>query len=410
MTDELRIGIAGYGPRGEYLAGCAHRPELGARVTGVFDARPEAREAFVEKHGADATASADLDQLLESVDALVVATPDFLHADNAAAALEAGVAVYLEKPMATTIAGCDRVLEAAMKTGARLYVGHNMRGMAFTIKMKQLIESGAIGEVRTAWSRHFTGRGGDAYFKDWHAERANITGLLIHKASHDIDVLHWLCGGYSTRVHAMGGLTVYGDARRRQTDEPYDKTTRLENWPPLSQTGMSPVMDVEDLSLMQMQLDNGTYACYQECHYTPDTWRNFCIVGTAGRIENFGDKPGDCTIRVWNTRTMYDARGNEEHHVTGETGHHGGADVRLVEEFIRFVREGGATMTSPIAARNAVAAGAAATDSLRSGGVPIDIPPLPEAVLAYFDGGQQTTGEVAEGGGAIPPSTIERRR
>ena len=54
---------------------------------------------------------------------------------------------------------------------------------------------GHIGEVKAGWCRHFVGWGGDFYFKDWHADRTKSTGLLLQKGAHDIDVLHWLCGG-----------------------------------------------------------------------------------------------------------------------------------------------------------------------------------------------------------------------
>ena len=65
-----------------------------------------------------------------------------------AADVEAGKAVYLEKPMAITIAGCDRILLTAQRQGAKLYLGHNMRHFAVIQKMKALIDDGAIGQVK----------------------------------------------------------------------------------------------------------------------------------------------------------------------------------------------------------------------------------------------------------------------
>jgi predicted dehydrogenase len=136
----------------------------------------------------------------------------FLHEEMAVAALELGLAVYLEKPMAITTEGCDRILKSARESNARLYLGHNMRHMAFVRKMKELIDGGAIGEVKTVWCRHFVGHGGDFYFKDWHATRENTNSMLLQKGAHDIDVIHWLAGGYSDLVHALGNLTVYNRA------------------------------------------------------------------------------------------------------------------------------------------------------------------------------------------------------
>ena len=94
----------------------------------------------------------------------------------------------------------------AYETGARLYVGHNMRHMPVVQTMRQLIQDGAIGDVKAIWCRHFVGHGGDFYFKDWHADRSRTTGLLLQKGAHDIDVIHWLAGASTREVTAMGEL------------------------------------------------------------------------------------------------------------------------------------------------------------------------------------------------------------
>jgi hypothetical protein len=65
-------------------------------------------------------------------------------------------------------------------------------------------------------------------------------------------------------------------------------------------------------------------------------------------------------------------------------GSHGGADPATVAEFLRYVREGGHTDTSPVAARYAVAAGCAAAESIRGGGGRVEVTPVPESLAAYF--------------------------
>lgn len=383
--DDLLLGVIGSGGRGA-LALEAHRPGKGARVVACCDSRPEALEANRRDYGADLFTTADYRELLaRRLDAVFVTAPDFLHEEMAIAALEAGKAVYLEKPMAITVDGCDRILRVAARTGRRLYLGHNMRHFLVIETMKSIIDSGRIGNVKTAWCRHFVSYGGDAYFKDWHSERKNVTGLLLQKGAHDIDVLHWLCGGYSRRVTALGSLMVYGQVTdRRERPRPdlggFDNT----HWPPLAQKQLSPVIDVEDVSLMLMQLDNGVLASYQQCHFTPDGWRNYTIIGDCGRIENLNDS-GDSIIRVWNRRKDgYRAEGDEDVILKPETGSHGGADPKIVDEFLRYVREGGRTNTSPIAGREAVAAGYTATQSLRQGGMALDVPALDPEVAKHF--------------------------
>jgi len=388
MSDgEIRIGVIGAGGRGG-LARLAHRPDEGIRLVAGCDVSPAARDRFRERMGDDVFVTDDYNELLarEDISAIFVTTPDFLHEEHALAAIAAGKDIYLEKPMAITIDGCDRILAAACDAGVKLYLGHNMRHFSVIEKMKELIDAGAIGEVKVAWCRHFVSYGGDAYFKDWHAERAKSTGLLLQKGAHDIDVIHWLCGGYSQRVTAMGALTLYDTITdRHDTSDGGDPTFRMENWPPLSQTGMNPIIDVEDISMMLMQLDNGVLASYQQCHYTPDAWRNYTIIGTEGRIENFNDS-GRAMIRLWNQRSHYNGEGDEQFSFEPEEGGHGGGDPKIVDEFVRYLKEGGRTATCPVAARYSVAAGCMATESLRNGSTPMDVPPLDPDVRAWYEG------------------------
>ena len=387
-TDELRIGVIGAGGRGG-LARQAHKPDQGVRVVAGADVRPEALKQFKERFGPDTFITNDYRDVLsrDDIAAVFVTTPDYLHEEHAVAALEAGKHVYLEKPMAITIDGCDRILQAARQAGVRLYLGHNMRHFPVVRKMRELIDAGAIGEVKVGWCRHFVCYGGDAYFKDWHAERSKSTSLLLQKGAHDIDILHWLCGGYSKRVTALGGLTLYDQITdRHPPDEPGDASWHLKNWPPLSQKGLNPIIDVEDVSMILMRLDNGVFASYQQCHYTPDGWRNYTIIGTEGRIENFGDVPGPETcVRLWNRKEYYNPDGDEVFRFPSVDGSHGGSDPRIVAEFVRYVREGGKVATSPVAARFSVAAGCRAAASLRAGGQPMDVPPLPQDLRAHFD-------------------------
>jgi len=386
-VSDLRIGVLGYGGRAA-LAALAHRPGDGSRIAAVCDPRPERLALARDRYGDEPLLTSREDDFLAAgLDAVFVMSPDYLHERHAVAVLEAGAAAYVEKPMAITTAGCDRMLSTAARTGSRLYVGHNMRHMPVIAAMRRLIDKGAVGQVKAVWCRHFVGHGGDFYFKDWHAERAKGTGLLLQKGAHDIDVIHWLAGGYTRQAVAIGGLTVYGEAGRRDGAGGYLApgawtAERLATWPPAAQAGLSPALDVEDLSMMLMTLDNGVRASYQQCHYTPDYWRNYTVIGDAGRLENFGDGPG-AEIRVWNSRRHagYPGAPDQAVAIGANDGGHGGADPLIVAEFLRYARDGGETVTSIVAAREAVAAGCAATESLRSGGIPVRVPEIKRSDL-----------------------------
>lgn len=384
--DDLRLGIIGAGAR-HSITIPAHRPGKGSRIVAAADTNPAALEAARAHFGSGLATTADYREVLArtDVDAVFVVTPDFLHEEQAVAALEAGKDVFCEKPMAITIAGCDRMLATAQRTGRKLFIGHNMRYMDFTRQMKEIIDRGDIGEVKAVWVRHFISYGGDAYFKDWHSERKHSTGLLLQKGAHDLDIIHWLAGAPSRRVSAFGSLSVYDQAAKRTAEDgPYVRGFVPENWPPLAQRGMSPVIDVEDQSVVNMILANGVIATYQQCHFTPDACRNYTVIGTKGRLENYGDFGNECTINVWTRRSDGFHRPDAVYSMPSRVGGHGGADTRISLEFVEFVRNGGRTYASAVAARDSVAVGCQATASLRSGGMPLDVPAVDPHLAAYF--------------------------
>ncbi|WP_030838450.1 Gfo/Idh/MocA family protein [Streptomyces hygroscopicus] len=404
---ELRVGVVGVGQRAP-MAALANRPGT-ARIVSCADPDPRGREDAKRLFGADVAIHDRYERMLDDdLDAVFVLTPDHLHTQPALRFLAAGVAVFVEKPLAITVADCDELLGAAFRSRGRLYVGHNLRHLPMLRRMRELIDDGAIGRVRAVWCRHFVGHGGDFYFKDWHAERANTTGLLLQKGAHDLDVIHWLAGGYTRSVVAYGALAVYGDNPRRTAQDAASHGRRMPDWfdpgiwPPSALRDLNPVIDVEDISMMLAQLDNGVLASYQQCHFTPDYWRNYTVIGDEGRLENLGDGiEGDpASINVWNRhRSGYRRDADLTIPLAASSeGLHGGADQALVGEFLRFAAAGGPTETSPVAAREAVAAAVAATTSLRSNGTPVSVPELAPEVLRYFEEHQPTEALAQDGG------------
>ena len=392
---ELRIGLIGASGRGA-LADYAHQPENGVKLVAAAEIYPEAtqrfRERFEKKFSCVPPVYTDYREMIEkeNLDGVFVTSPDFMHCEHACYALEHKVAVYLEKPLAISISDADRILETAWKNRSKLVIGHNMRYMDFTRKMKEIIDRGDIGEVRAVWCRHFVSYGGDAYFRDWHADSKYSNSLLLQKGAHDIDVIHWLAGGYTRRVNGVGNLSVYDKLPRRKPGEErvpggiatvWSKT----QWPPMEQKDMYPTINVNDLNMINLELDNGVLACYLQCHYAPDACRNYTVIGTLGRIENQGDGGPDTKIQVWSQRTdSYCLDGDATYRIHAPVRDHGGADPQIVQSFIDALRDLPFHGASAQAARNSVAAGCCGADAIRQGGMAQDVPQLPEH-LRNFD-------------------------
>ena len=164
---KLRMGLIGadFSLRAGMLE--KHYPHDRGVMTAVCDTDPVKLELYEKEHpGSNVFLCSDYRELVvrDDVDAVFIFVRDRFHEEMAVAALEAGKHVYLEKPMAITLDGCDRILETAMKSGAKLMVGHNMRYMPAVVRMKEIIDSGVIGEVRCVWVRHFVNYG-STYFR-----------------------------------------------------------------------------------------------------------------------------------------------------------------------------------------------------------------------------------------------------
>jgi predicted dehydrogenase len=145
-----RIGFAGVGWIGRNrLAAIAK--EGAADVVAIFDALPAAAHdarASIEEHAPHATIAAELDRLLEyDLDGIVIATPSGLHAEQTKAALEAGCAVFCQKPLARTAAEAGDVIATARARDRLLDVDFCYRAVAGVPQLVQLARSGELGEI-----------------------------------------------------------------------------------------------------------------------------------------------------------------------------------------------------------------------------------------------------------------------
>ncbi|WP_045517070.1 Gfo/Idh/MocA family protein [Neobacillus niacini] len=372
---QLRIGVIGTGLRSS-IARYWHNPEGNSVVVGAADVSLKALEKFKNEIDKDIFVTTDYKELLEreDIDAVAILSPDYLHEEHAVAALQAGKHVYCEKPLAITPEGCDRIIDETEKSGKHFMIGFNMRYMSMYQTMKEIIDSGVIGDIKAVWVRHFVGLGGYYYYHDWHGTAANTTSLLLQKASHDIDVIHWLTGSYATKVSAFGGLDYYGG---NQPNDLYCPDCELKDTCPdvslqkLTQCAFREEIDVEDNNMLIMELEGGIKASYMQCHFTPDYSRNYTFIGTKGRLEN-----DDVNDKIY-VKTRKSGSWHEMSDITYEMkkmpGTHGGADPRICQDFVNLVLYNKQPLTTPFAGRMSVAVGCAATESIRSGGKVVHI-------------------------------------
>lgn len=144
-------------------------------------------------------------------DAVLITMPDNLHYKPCMAALAAGYDVLLEKPIAPTEKECRDILSLAHKTGRIVAVCHVLRYAPYFIKLREIMQSGALGEVVSVQHlepiehihmSHSYVRG------NWHNSR-ETTPIILAKSCHDLDILRWLLGKSCKKVVAMGQLSWF---------------------------------------------------------------------------------------------------------------------------------------------------------------------------------------------------------
>jgi predicted dehydrogenase len=184
--DGPRIGVAGAGSLGFHHIRIA-RDLPGGRMAGFFEPRVERRDEVAEE--LEVRAHDSLDALLAEVDGLVIATPTTTHEEVAVQALEAGVHVFIEKPIAASLDEADRILAAAESAGAKVQVGHVERFNRAVVAARPYLDEPLF--VESHRLAPFTERGTDV---------AVVLDLMIH----DVDLVGHLVGRPVEGLDATG--------------------------------------------------------------------------------------------------------------------------------------------------------------------------------------------------------------
>ena len=150
MPSTLKLALVGCGAIARFHLDGINERATRIRVTAAVDADPARAEAVAAETGAQVFPSLAAALAGGDFDAVDILLPHDLHEPAAVEALRAGKHVLLEKPMATTLAACDRILAAALAAGTVLMVGENAQYWPEIVKAQELIRSGVLGDVLTA--------------------------------------------------------------------------------------------------------------------------------------------------------------------------------------------------------------------------------------------------------------------
>ena len=187
----------------------------GAKLAAMVDPVEEVARNACSQLGID-TYYTDYKQALEDkqVDAVVIVTPTKFHMDIAVDAARAGKHILCEKPMAMTVEECRKMNEAAAQNKVALQLGFMRRFDAGFMQAKEIVDSGAIGDVVMVRSN----TRGPSVPQPWMYDLKKSNGPLAEVNSHDIDTLRWFTGSEFQTVYAIGGNFRSPEAKKDYPD------------------------------------------------------------------------------------------------------------------------------------------------------------------------------------------------
>ena len=209
-----RIAVVGTGYIGlEHIKAIHENPRAVLRTIGGTERSRKLLETLQAQFGAERITTR-YEEIVEDerVDVVYLCTPNRLHADEAVAALEAGKHVFCEKPMATTLEDCQRMVEAVDRSGRHLMVGHGARFRPLHLAVKTLYEEGKLGEACFCESDYihsvkpFLEGPGHQWWR--HPEEGQFA--VIGGGCHPLDLMRWIVGEFE-EASAYGTTKVLHD-------------------------------------------------------------------------------------------------------------------------------------------------------------------------------------------------------
>ena len=208
-SSTIRWGIIGCGDVTEVKSGPAFSKVPNSKLVAVMRRNAAKAEDYAKRHGVEKWYS-DATALIDDpdVNAIYVATPPLQHEEYTIQALKAGKPVYVEKPMAIDAAAAARMAQAAKETGVKLCVAHYRRQQPLFLKLKSLLEEGAIGEPRLVNLDCLQPHETSLIPKTEEAWRYNPAvsggGLFYDLAPHQLDLLLYFFG----KPQKVSGISI----------------------------------------------------------------------------------------------------------------------------------------------------------------------------------------------------------
>ncbi len=370
----------GAGSRGNVYGNYAVEYPGQLDIVGVAEPIPVRNERYAQKHKIEEARRfntwEDVFKQPKFADAVIITTPDDLHYGPCMAALKMGYDVLLEKPISPSEKECRDILALSKKTGRIVAVCHVLRYAPYFIKLRELMQSGAIGEVVSV--QHFepiehTHMSHSYVRGNWHNSK-QTTPIILAKSCHDLDIIKWMIDKPSKQIQAFGDLKWFKkenapegstarctDGCRVEAECPYSalriyyrnrSRVRVFDMPDDKEQHAAHIMeklkttnygrcvyrmenDQCDHYVCNIQFADNVTAAFSMEAFTSYEGRRTRIMGS------MGDIVGDMSSFV-----LTDFRTGKKTEWKQESDAHGGGDWRLVADWVQAVSKQDASLLS----------------------------------------------------------------
>ncbi len=318
----IRVGVIGTGAMGRHHVRILSQME-GVELVGISDLNEEVLSRLAKRYGT--TPYLDYTELLvrEKPDAVTIAVPTTLHREVAIAAINSGVSVLVEKPIAESVDSANQIIKAAREMGVKLMVGHIERFNPAITALKKVIDVNGIGKIVSMSAK----RVGP------HNPRIRDVGIILDLGVHDIDVMQYLYGERIRRVFASAGRVLH----------PH-----------------------EDYSSLLLKFSNGYSGIIETNWLTPHKVRELTVVGTEGIAYVDYLKS---TLRIYDDYWIREAKVEKSEPLLNELRH-----------FVECVESDREPIVTGEDGKHVMEVALAAIESYRTGSV-VDIPPYEGSML-----------------------------
>ncbi len=230
----------------------------------------------------------------DSIDAVVICTPDVTHRQMTIEALEKGKHVLLEKPFATTLEDCIEFYNETLKYDKVLRLGFVIRYSPEYLKVKEIVESGALGKIINVEAKEMLSIfHAVSYFRRWNRFKSVSGGFLNAKSSHDLDMLNWIIDSEPQYLSAIGGRSFFNpkeEAAERCRDCKIRHSCKYDFYAYEKQNGwfnsredlcvFNVENDLVDHEVLNIEYMNGVSVSFTNTMFSGEPGRTLRIYGT----------------------------------------------------------------------------------------------------------------------------------